>query len=130
MGDRHVTGVDVIGNRLIMVIDDDESVRSALTDVLSREGYRVVAFADGDEGLAYLSADEPPALILLDMMLPTVEGWKFRTEQVMNPLLASIPVIVMNDATLDPSALLSKIREHCPIASHGPTFRYNSAAGR
>src|SRR5689334_4820815 len=97
-----------MADRLLMVIDDDESLRSSLTDLLRQEDYRVVAFADGGEALAYLSAGELPELILLDLMLPTVDGWEFRAEQMMNPVLASIPVVVVtgaevaaNDSQLD-----------------------------
>src|SRR5947209_5611957 len=115
---------------LIMVIDDDESVRSTLTDLLRDAAYRVRAVADGREALAYLSAEELPDLILLDLMMPIVDGWTFRAEQLMNPRLASIPVIVItavpserHNADLgvevvrkpfDPRALLSLIRDHCP----------------
>jgi len=117
-----------MADRLLMVIDDDESLRSSLTDLLRQEDYRVVAFADGGEALAYLSAGELPELILLDLMLPTVDGWEFRAEQMMNPVLASIPVVVVtgaevaaNDSQLDVEivrkpfetrALLSAIRGH------------------
>jgi two-component system response regulator AtoC len=134
MADRPLRGAEMIGSPLIMVIDDDESVRSALTDLLQDEGYRVVAFADGGDGLGYLSAGETPDLVLLDLMLPTVDGWRFRAEQVMNPVLASIPVIVVtaapataHDSELDGDVdvvrkpfetrtLLSRIRRHCPPA--------------
>ena len=81
-----------------MVIDDDESVRSGLTDLLRHEGYRVIPFAGGGQALAYLSAGEVPDLILLDLVMPSVDGWEFRAEQMMNPVLASIPVIVVTAA--------------------------------
>lgn len=114
---------------LIMVIDDDASVRSALTDLFRDEGYRVVAVADGGEGVRYLSREELPRLILLDLMMPVADGWKFRAEQMMNPVLASIPVILItalpeSDATrtlgldivpkpFDTRRLLSLVRRHC-----------------
>ena len=122
----------MIGDPLVMVIDDDENVRSVLTDLLREEGYRVVAFADGGEGLAYLSAGELPDLILLDLMLRAVDGWQFRAEQMMNPVLASIPVIVVTAAPaaahhsdldvevvpkpFEMRVLLSKTRRHIPRA--------------
>ena len=125
-------GAEVGGNPLIMVIDDDERVRSALTDLLREEGYRAVSFADGGEALAHLSAGELPDLILLDLMMRAVDGWRFRAEQMMNPVLASIPVIVVTAAPtaaqesdldvevvrkpFEMRALLSKIRRHIPPA--------------
>jgi CheY-like chemotaxis protein len=81
--------------QLIMVIDDDEGVRSGLSDLLESDGYRVVAVPDGKEALVRLSAGELPHLILLDLMMPVTDGWKFRAEQMVNPALASIPVIVI-----------------------------------
>jgi CheY-like chemotaxis protein len=118
---------------LIMVIDDDESIRLALSEVLQDEGYRVLAVADGREALAYLSADELPELILLDLMMPIFDGWAFRAEQMMNPKLASIPVLIITalpsdrrkadlgvdvvQKPFDTGVLLSLIRHHCsPVA--------------
>src|SRR3954453_14394679 len=114
---------------LIMIIDDDAAVRSALSDLLQEQGYRVVAVADGREGLRHLSRQEPPQLILLDLMMPAADGWQFRAEQLMNPALASIPVIVAtalsaSDVTralgrevvakpFDTRRLLSLVRRHC-----------------
>jgi CheY-like chemotaxis protein len=114
---------------LIMVIDDDADVRSALTDLFRDQGYRVVGVADGGEGVRYLSREELPQLILLDLMMPVADGWQFRAEQLMNPALASIPVIVItaspdSDATrtlgldvvakpFDTRRLLSLVRLHC-----------------
>src|SRR5260221_11682338 len=121
---------------LIMVIDDDAAVRSALTDLLEEEGYRVVAIADGREGLRHLSRQERPQLILLDLMMPAADGWQFRAEQLMNPALASIPVIVVtalpeSDVTqalglevvgkpFDPPRILSLVRGHCPDSHPEP----------
>lgn len=93
---------------MIMVIQDDDSVRSVLTNLLRSEGHRVVAFRDGGEGIAYLSTGDLPDLILVDLTLQTVDGRKFRAEQMMNPVLASIPVIVRKP--FEARALLSKIR--------------------
>jgi len=115
---------------LIMVIDDDAHIRSALSDLLKDEGYGVLTVADGGRALTHLAQEELPDLILLDLMMPVVDGWKFRAEQMMNPRLASIPVIIITAVTsvdhkpdlgvevvqkpFDTQALLSLIRSHCP----------------
>jgi len=126
-----------IASSLIMVIDDDHHVRSALTELFTDEGYRVVAIADGGEALRYLSSQELPQVILLDLMMPVLDGWQFRAEQVMNPALAAIPVIVITaQSGVDPTRdlgvelvskpfdthrLLSLVRRHCgPGRSDGP----------
>jgi CheY-like chemotaxis protein len=80
---------------LIMVIDDDVAVRTALADLLEEQGYRVVGIANGREALRHLSQQELPQVILLDLMMPAPDGWQFRAEQLMNPMLASVPVIII-----------------------------------
>lgn len=114
---------------VVMVVDDDEAIREALCDLLQDEGYRVIAVADGKEALARLSDGARPDVILLDLMMPVLDGWKFRAEQIVNPAFASIPIIVITAVTaaekwgslgvavytkpLDMPALLVTIREQC-----------------
>src|SRR5262245_41578903 len=94
------TDAEPTAGPLVMVIDDDEDIRVALVDILESEGYRVVTAGNGRAALGYLSQRELPQLILLDLMMPDVNGWQFRAEQMMNPALASIPVIVITAAGL------------------------------
>src|SRR6185436_1427485 len=121
-----------MAGELIMVIDDDDSIRSALSDLLVDEGYRVSAVSDGREALTRLSNGNLPRLILLHLMMPGIDAWKFRAEQFVNPALAAIPVIVITAVThpepeiglgvavfrkpLDTPALLAAIRQHCAQA--------------
>jgi CheY-like chemotaxis protein len=81
---------------LVLVVDDNPEIRSSLKEVLEEEGYRVAGVADGREALDYLRTEERPQLILLDLMMPVMDGWQFRAEQRKNPTLASIPVIVIS----------------------------------
>jgi CheY-like chemotaxis protein len=115
--------------QLVMVIDDDEDIRAGLSGLLEADGFRVVAFGDGKQGLAYLSDGELPCLILLDLMMPVMDGWRFRIEQVMNPALASVPVIVITAGgtagqgpdlgvevvakPFDSAVLMAMVRRHC-----------------
>ncbi len=69
MVDDHATN----GAKLILVVEDDVGIRSAICMALEAEGYRTVAAADGREGLTWLEIDQP-ALILLDLGLPVVDG--------------------------------------------------------
>jgi CheY-like chemotaxis protein len=80
---------------LVMVVDDDEDIRTTVSEILEREGYRVVGFGDGRAAMTYLPGRKPPGLILLDLMMPDMNGWQFRAEQVLNPALAAIPVVVI-----------------------------------
>jgi CheY-like chemotaxis protein len=77
----------------ILVVDDDEGSRQALADMLSDEGYEVVALDSAQAALDYLRSSPPPRLIVLDLMMPHMEGWDFRHEQKRDPKLAIIPVI-------------------------------------
>jgi len=82
--------------RTIMVVEDDDDVREALMPVLEYEAYDVVGAANGREAIDRLRDAEPPSLILLDLMMPVMDGSQFRTEQLRDPLLASIPVIILS----------------------------------
>jgi two-component system, chemotaxis family, chemotaxis protein CheY len=80
----------------ILVIDDDPDMRSSLTDILGEEGYRVAGVRNGREALEHLRHKTRPSLILLDMMMPDMDGWRFRREQQKVPALASIPVVIVS----------------------------------
>jgi CheY-like chemotaxis protein len=79
-----------------MVIEDDHEIRSALVDILTAEGYRVLAASNGKEGLDLLRNGSPqPRTIILDLMMPVMDGWLFRNHQAQDAELAKIPVIVI-----------------------------------
>ena len=80
----------------ILVIDDDADIRETLTEILGDEGYRVTGVRNGREALDYLSAKTRPSLILLDMMMPEMDGWRFRQEQQRNPAISGIPVVILS----------------------------------
>ena len=61
---------------VVLVVDDDASIRELVGDALRYDGYRVVTAADGAEGLAALPA-LGPCVVLLDMRMPNVDGWEF-----------------------------------------------------
>src|SRR2546428_14049116 len=80
----------------ILIVEDDADVRGALTAVLEGEGYHVVEAAHGKEALQRLRADAAGfCMILLDLWMPVMNGWEFRAEQLKDPTLAEVPVIVV-----------------------------------
>jgi CheY-like chemotaxis protein len=83
----------------VCVVDDDADIREILAEVLSLEGYDVVAAGDGQSALKMLH-DRAPAcrLILLDLMMPQMNGWEFRRKQLLDPAIASIPVVLLTGA--------------------------------
>ncbi len=85
----------------ILVVEDDPAVREAIATFLECEGYRVVEAGDGLEALRRLRGASDVGLILLDLMMPVMNGWEFRDVQAKDPALASIPVVVI---TADNSA--------------------------
>ena len=83
--------------RNILLVEDDLDVRETTTEILQDAGYRVIPAAHGEEALVYLrQTRELPGLILLDLMMPIMDGWQFRAEQEKDARLAEIPVVVMS----------------------------------
>jgi two-component system, chemotaxis family, sensor histidine kinase and response regulator PixL len=78
----------------VLVVEDDETVRQGLAVVLEQAGYVVVTAANGREALTYPRSHLPPALILLDMMMPAADGWHFMRLRARDAL-ASVPVLIM-----------------------------------
>jgi CheY-like chemotaxis protein len=82
---------------LILVVDDDRDIRDTLIETLEDYGYRAAGAANGVEALAVLRTSESrPCLILLDLMMPVMDGQGFREEQLKNPTWAEIPVVVIS----------------------------------
>ncbi len=79
----------------VLVVDDDLATRDALLEVLRLEGYDVSVAADGREAWESLQSAPPPALILLDLMMPTVNGAEFLERLHADARLKTLPVILM-----------------------------------
>jgi CheY-like chemotaxis protein len=85
----------------VLIVEDDVDVREALVFFLQGEGYDVVEAGHGAEALQRLQEDTGVGLILLDLMMPVMNGWEFRAAQTQDPRLAAIPVVII---TADHSA--------------------------
>ena len=112
----------------VLIVEDDEDLREMMAQLLSIEGFKAATVANGREALAYLHANKPD-VILLDLMMPVMDGWEFRRQQKADPDLAHVPVIVLSaldqaraeavDAAaflkkpLDFDRLLRLVRQHC-----------------
>jgi two-component system, chemotaxis family, chemotaxis protein CheY len=83
-------------DRKILIVEDDDLIRRAVQMVLEWEGYQVDSATNGQEALDYLRAGNRPRLIVLDLMMPVLDGQHFRQEQLRDPSLAFIPVIVVS----------------------------------
>jgi CheY-like chemotaxis protein len=93
----------------VLVVDDDADIRELLVEFLGSEGYDVAAAGDGVEALERARAHRPD-VILLDLMMPGMNGWEFRDVQLRDADLADVPVIVISafDSDLDVDEVLRK----------------------
>jgi DNA-binding response OmpR family regulator/anti-sigma regulatory factor (Ser/Thr protein kinase) len=91
----------------VLVVDDDRDIRETLCELLEDEGYRAVGAGDGREAIATIRAsDALPALILLDLMMPTMDGLAFRAEQLQVAAWAAIPTVVLSAFAVDEAAAI------------------------
>jgi CheY-like chemotaxis protein len=79
----------------VLIVEDDADIRETLEEILEGEGYAVAGAGDGAAALRYLRGTSLPRLILLDLMMPVMNGWEFRTEQLRDPSIKDIPTIVI-----------------------------------
>ena len=86
-------------DKQVMIVDDEFGIRDALTMLLEDEGYAVSSASNGQEALQQLREDPArplPCVILLDLMMPIMDGWQFKAVQEQDPRLSPIPVIVIS----------------------------------
>jgi CheY-like chemotaxis protein len=93
-GDR--TGVDA--SRFVLVVDDDPDLLEVTSFVIETEGMAVQTARNGEEALALLRAGRQPWLVLLDLMMPVMNGWEFLAAIANDPLLVGLPVVVLTAA--------------------------------
>jgi two-component system response regulator MprA len=79
----------------ILVVEDDRDIRETVVDILEDHGFEVTAAGDGQQALNFLDAGTMPDAILLDLMMPNMNGFQFREEQLKNATWARIPVAVL-----------------------------------
>jgi CheY-like chemotaxis protein len=130
--DTGLRGTTGQGRKTVLVVDDDRDARGMLTTVLEGAQYDVLQAADGAEALRVLSAHASRCdIILLDLMMPVMNGWDFRRKQRESVDLAGIPVLLMSaGAHMDAASgdldvvgfmtkpvevddLLAKVKKHC-----------------
>jgi CheY-like chemotaxis protein len=96
----------------VLVVDDNADAVAALAQILEYEGYAVATAYDGRRALEYLSAHQAPNLIILDLMMPDMNGWEFRAEIAKLPIFANVPIVVTTalaeTAGIDADAIIAK----------------------
>lgn len=82
---------------VVMLVDDDEGARESLTELLQETGYAVLQAENGAAAWRLLQeVDGKCDVIVLDLMMPTMNGWDFRRKQRADPRFAEIPVLLMS----------------------------------
>ena len=81
---------------VVLIVEDERAARTGMEKILTLAGYAPVSAANGQEALELLRAGVPASVILLDLIMPVMDGWAFRREQLRDPRLAHIPVIVLS----------------------------------
>jgi CheY-like chemotaxis protein len=121
----------------VLVVEDDPDLLEAMSGALEAEGFGVGRARHGLEALGQLRAGRRPCVILLDLMMPIMNGWQFRHEQRQDSELSKIPVVVVSARTdsaqhaawLEADAyiqkpvsldiLLATVQRYCEIESNG-----------
>lgn len=99
----------------VLVVEDEPDIRDLMVAVLESEGYAVRSAAHGADALAQLRVGSPPCVILLDLMMPVMDGWTFCREKQKVPELAAIPVVVVSAVSKrDPRNAGAGVVEHLP----------------
>ena len=93
-----------------LIVDDDRSILEGLLEYLELDGYRAIAATDGREALKLLQAGLRPDVIVLDLLMPRMDGWDFRTAQLNTPSLARIPVLVISASGFSRDTMLKQLR--------------------
>jgi len=141
-------GLNVARGSRILVVEDDPAIRQTVAEVLADEGFDVACAVNGADALAHLAAAAAPDLILLDLSMPVMDGWAFRSAQRSDPRLARIPTVVVSAshgadarslAALAPDAFLAKpfdldrliatVHQRCVAQPHPLTTPLPTAAG-
>jgi CheY-like chemotaxis protein len=90
-------------------VEDDEAIRASLGEGLRENGLTVALAEHGQEALELLRTEPLPSAIVLDLMLPVMDGWDFRHEQLSDPALRDIPVVVITATGFSASTIRKQL---------------------
>jgi len=92
---RQIAGVPDVADT-VLVVEDEDAARAGMEQLLRAAGYEAVGAPNGQAALELLRSGLRAKVIILDLMMPVMDGWAFRREQLRDPHLAHIPVIVLS----------------------------------
>jgi signal transduction histidine kinase len=103
-------------SRCVLLVDDEHDIREVFEAVLRYDGYEVLSCSDGQQAMDLLRRGARPDAIILDLMMPVMDGWQFRVAQKADPALASIPVIAVSaDRTAKAAAIAADVYLGKPV---------------
>jgi two-component system, OmpR family, response regulator CpxR len=124
---------------LILLIEDELDIRDAVATLLEMEGFRVAQCVNGADALTWLASHPPPDLVLLDLMMPVMDGQAFLARLVQERRLEGVPIIVLSGSPFHPPGavaylrkpvavdpLLDMVRRHLPSSAKGPEGPHTS----
>lgn len=95
----------------VLIVEDEEDVRDFMDVLLRTSGYDTMTAANGAIGLEMMH-HRRPCVVLLDLMMPVMDGWTFRSRQLADPALADVPVVCVT-AISDPTEVMARLRVRC-----------------
>jgi CheY-like chemotaxis protein len=126
----------------VLIVEDDEDIRADLAAILRVKGFVVEESANGRDALTRLESGPPPCVLVLDLMMPVMNGWELRAVMRAQPTLRDIPVVVVSGAgRIDPkevdaleavavlvkpfelTQLLELVGRYCPRRQAAPAAR-------
>lgn len=119
----------------VLIVEDDEDVRGFMEVLIQAAGYDTCSAGNGKEGLEVLR-DQHPCVVLLDLMMPVMDGFQFRARQLQDPEIADVPVVCVSAVydriqvnkrlglpclpkPIDPDALIAEVVRLCPPSPVG-----------
>lgn len=100
-----------MSDNTILVVDDDSAILDMIAELLGYEGYRVITSSSGGDALAH-AKNNPPALILLDLMMPQMSGWQVISALRSTPQTRSIPIVLLSARRDLPAAAMDLGVQH------------------
>jgi len=96
-------------NHTVLVVEDEDELREMVREALELSGYNVVTATDGQDALAKLAGIDHLCLVLLDLLMPTMNGWEFVEKMHLRPELLSVPIVVQSSAPARAPACVTRV---------------------
>ncbi|MCY1041039.1 response regulator [Corallococcus sp. bb12-1] len=101
---------------LVLLIEDEADIRDALSTLLEMEGYRVAQCVHGEDAWAWLHANPSPSLVLLDLMMPVLDGQSFLLRLAQARMLEGVPIVVLSGSPFKPDGAVAYLRKPVSVS--------------